>query len=192
MNGLRILQACVVVLGFLPRVVAADDLPAAKITPGEVQQLLDVHNRARVEVGVGPVHWSPALAAYAQQWADELARTGKFEHRPSDGEFAERYGENLAIGFGPGYDVAAGARSWLDERADYVPHTPIPDITAPPIDPNAPPPEFKVGHYTQMVWRSTTEIGAGKAIIQTGEFKGWLIVVCNYNPPGNMIGDVPY
>ena len=51
---------------------------------------------------------------------------------------------------------------------------------------------FKAGHYTQMVWKDTTAIGAGKAIILEGEQKGWLVVVCNYDPPGNIAGVKPY
>jgi hypothetical protein len=40
--------------------------------------------------------------------------------------------------------------------------------------------------------KNTTQIGAGKAIIQTGETKGWVVVVCNYNPPGNITHEQPY
>ena len=43
-----------------------------------------------------------------------------------------------------------------------------------------------------MTWKDSTEIGAGKAVIQTGDQKGTLFVVCNYNPRGNMIGESPF
>ena len=43
------------------------------------------------------------------------------------------------------------------------------------------------GHYTQMVWRDTTRLGCGEA-----QCKGMLMVVCNYDPPGNYIGQKPY
>ena len=52
--------------------------------------------------------------------------------------------------------------------------------------------QFKAGHDTQMVWKDTTAIGAGKATIQEGERKGWLVIVCNYDPPGNTAGKKPY
>ncbi|MEM9017804.1 MAG: hypothetical protein AAGC68_12385, partial [Verrucomicrobiota bacterium] len=48
------------------------------------------------------------------------------------------------------------------------------------------------GHYTQMVWRRTREIGAGKAVIQKGQYRGWVIVVGIYDPPGNFGGQAPY
>jgi hypothetical protein len=50
---------------------------------------------------------------------------------------------------------------------------------------------FKCGHYTAMIWRATTEIGAGKAIVQTGPRKGYVGIVGNYNPQGNKIGQDP-
>jgi hypothetical protein len=35
-------------------------------------------------------------------------------------------------------------------------------------------------------------MGGGKAIMKRGPRKGWLIIVCNYNPQGNIIGATPY
>jgi pathogenesis-related protein 1 len=154
----------------------------SRLTPVENRKLVDGHNRVRSEVGVPPIAWSPKLATFAQAWADELARTGKFEHRPAEGEWARRYGENIAIGFGDTFDVRAAVTFWSDERESYKPGEPIPaDLAA-----------FKAGHYTQMVWRTTTAIGAGKAVLQTGERKGWTVIVCNYDPPGNVTGETAY
>ncbi len=48
------------------------------------------------------------------------------------------------------------------------------------------------GQYTQMVWRRTKRIQAGVAVVKTGRFKGSTLVVCKYDPPGNMVGDKPY
>jgi len=45
-----------------------------------------------------------------------------------------------------------------------------------------------VGHYTQMVWSSTREVGAGVAHCPSGA----IIVVASYHPAGNMVGSVPY
>ena len=155
---------------------------AQAVTAREADELVRYHNKVRDEVGVGPVKWSPALARFAQEWADEVARTGKIGHRPGEGEFAQKYGENIAWGSGGGYDVLTAARSWYEEKESYTPGTPIPRDFR----------DFKAGHYTQMVWKDTTEIGAGKAVIQAGDQKGSLFVVCNYNPRGNMIGEKPF
>jgi pathogenesis-related protein 1 len=157
----------------------------SRLNAAEVREVVARHNVARREVGVPPVAWSPALGEFAQAWADEIARTGKFEHRPSDRTATVFYGENLAAGFGPGYGVAAALEQWRREEADYVTGTPVPEL---PEDFA----QFKAGHYTQMVWRTTRSIGVGKAVIQTGDMAGWTVFVANYDPPGNAGGQKPY
>jgi hypothetical protein len=42
------------------------------------------------------------------------------------------------------------------------------------------------GHFTQVVWFKTTSVGCGIAISKAS---GKIYSVCNYSPPGNMIGD---
>jgi pathogenesis-related protein 1 len=155
---------------------AADDkVTGSAVTAEEAAELVKLHNDARKEVGVPPVKWSPTLAKHAQAYADELARTGKWEHNPDD-----KYGENLASGSGGGYNVLSAVQGWYDEKARYTPGTPYPGVG------------YGVGHYTQMVWKKTTEIGVGKAVYTTGEYKGALIIVANYDPPGNFRGEKPY
>jgi pathogenesis-related protein 1 len=164
------------------RAIAAGPTEQAGLTATEMEEFVAEHNRIRREVGVGPVVWSPKLAAFAQAWADELARTGRFEHRPADGEWARVYGENLAIGFGDAFGVRSAVAMWYDERKSYTAGEPIPAEFS----------ELKAGHYTQLVWRGTTAVGAGKAILQTGERKGWTVIVANYDPSGNVTGEKPY
>ncbi|MEM1440773.1 MAG: hypothetical protein AAGF67_00420 [Verrucomicrobiota bacterium] len=43
-----------------------------------------------------------------------------------------------------------------------------------------------------MTVRIGTQIGAGKAVIRTGQMRGRITIVCNYNPPGNRIGGKVY
>jgi hypothetical protein len=40
------------------------------------------------------------IAKFAQEWADEVARTGKLLHRPREGPWKQDYGENMAWGTG--------------------------------------------------------------------------------------------
>jgi len=188
-----------------PGIGAGAALPApttspSRLTAAEVRELVAFHDAARLEVGVGPVEWSPDVAAFAQQWADHLAATGKFEHRPYASPPAAEgvpqppaadpaadlpkqiYGENLAFSSTPNYSPTDGARRWYAEKKDYEPGTPIPkDFSM-----------FKAGHYTQMVWSKTKKIGAGKAVVQTGEFAGWTVIVCSYDPSGNWQGVAPF
>ena len=43
------------------------------------------------------------------------------------------------------------------------------------------------GHFTQIVWAASREMGAGKAASATGS----QFVVARYNPPGNVVGQFP-
>ena len=158
--------------------VAADT--GSAFSEDEAKALVDFHNNKRKEVNVPPVAWSKDLAAFAQEWADHVAETGKVEHRPRDGDFKQKYGENMAWGTGD-FGVADAAALWYAEKKAYdagkqrIPE----DLQA-------------IGHYTQMVWKTTTKIGAGKAVVKKGDLKGYTVVVCNYDPPGNLIGEKPY
>ncbi|KAH9513624.1 Golgi-associated plant pathoproteinsis- protein 1 [Bulinus truncatus] len=45
-------------------------------------------------------------------------------------------------------------------------------------------PIVTAGHFTQMVWRNSTEIGVGRSQAKSGRS----IVVVSYFPPGNVAG----
>jgi uncharacterized protein YkwD len=142
----------------------------------EVQQLIGLHNKARAGVGVGPVTWSKKLAIYAQEWANHLASTNcKLQHRPPSGKWKREHGENLFMGTAGHYGVADAVASWEGEKEHYRGQTLNPSDW------------YDSGHYTQMVWKNTTQIGCAKV-----ECKGNMIVVCNYDPPGNIMGQKPY
>lgn len=161
-----------------PDAFGADPTTGSAFTAKDVESFVAYHNKTRAAVGVPPVEWSPEIAAYAQKWADRLAASGVLEHRPNNGEWARIYGENLAID----RSVVECAEAWHSELKDYPKVEPIPsDFSA-----------FTAGHYTQMVWRKTKRIGAGVAVVKQGRFKGMTLVVCNYDPAGNMVGDKPY
>lgn len=150
-------------------------------TAQQANQFLTYHNEKRAEVGVGPLQWSTDLAREAQAWADHIAETGRFEHRPRQGSNATQHGENLAAGSGGGYTVLSAAAAWYDEKKLYPPGSPVTQGSY-----------QQTGHYTQMVWRGTNLLGAGTAIGKSGQLRGWIIVVCNYDPAGNFLGQKPY
>jgi hypothetical protein len=39
-----------------------------------------------------------------------------------------------------------------------------------------------------MVWKNTTHVGVGIGVCKSGE----ILIVANYNPPGNYMGEKPY
>jgi uncharacterized protein YkwD len=150
---------------------------ASKLSAAQRQEMVHFHNKVRAEVGLKPVSWSEKLAVSAQQYAETLARTGDIKHSDVPGG----PGENLAMGKGGGYQPINGAQAWYAEKKNFKRGTLIPG------------PNFmQYGHYTQMVWDTTTQIGVGVATIQRGRMKGGLVIVAHYNPAGNITGRTPY
>jgi hypothetical protein len=96
-------------------------------------------------------------------------------HRPKSGKWKQRYGENLFIGTAGRYGVADAVQAWASEKKYYRGQT---------LDPSS---WYDSGHYTQIVWKNTKYIGCAKT-----ECGGKIIVVCNYDPPGNVLGQKPY
>jgi uncharacterized protein YkwD len=135
--------------------------------PPIAQEILDAHNKCRAKVNVPPLRWSSQLATYAQEWTDKLSSTGGFEHRQNN-----IYGENLA---GGDLSPTDAVNMWCGEEEKYNPET-------------GQCRDGVCGHYTQVVWKKTTQLGCG-----VSSHSRWgKVWVCNYNPPGNFIGEKPY
>jgi hypothetical protein len=147
------------------------------VPPDEAEAALAHHNRVRKDLGVPPLSWSDELATYAQAWADHLASEGcQFDHRPKTGTWAQRYGENLFYGSVNSHTALTASRAWHAEVAFYRYQKLNLSNFA------------KTGHYTQMIWKSTERVGMGQATCPSGA----LIIVANYDPPGNVVGSYPY
>ncbi|KNZ33204.1 MAG: hypothetical protein AD742_07660 [Methylibium sp. NZG] len=141
------------------------------MSPQDMRAITAHHNQVRADVGVGPLTWSTDLAAVAQEWAEQLAISGcRMKHRSPN-----VHGENLFQGTFGAFTAVDAAKAWETEKKDYRGGVLTEANFAP------------AGHYTQMVWRQTTQLGCGQAIC-----KGTLIVACNYSPAGNVLGRRPY
>ncbi len=130
--------------------------------------MLAAHNFYRQRVGTPPLVWSSRLATLAQNWANYLIQTGLYKHRPDP-----QYGENLFEVVGPPANENQVVEAWGAERSAY--------------DERRNSCTGRCGHYTQIVWRDTRQVGCGVA--QRNRREIW---VCNYDPPGNIIGERPY
>ncbi|MBM7455478.1 pathogenesis-related protein 1 [Oceanisphaera litoralis] len=134
------------------------------------RQLLDAHNEVRAEVKAPPLTWSAAAESQAQRWAGVLARRCDIEHSQGSG-----FGENLFMGTLGFYDELDGIKAWEEEKRDYA-GQPLSRSLA-----------LRVGHYTQMVWPTTRELGCATSVCNNN-----MILVCNYYPPGNYLGESAY
>ena len=140
--------------------------------------MLAAHNGARGDVGVAPLVWSDTLVASARGYAEDMARSGRFEHAAQP-MAPGRLGENLWTGTRGAYRYDEMAGHWIAERGDFV---------------NLPTPNFSrtgraqdVTHYTQIVWRGSTAVGCALASNRTDDF-----LVCRYAPAGNVMGQAAY
>jgi len=164
-ENVTIIEANEEVLNHTGRVTEGVPAPT---TPSEI---LAVHNAYRAEVGMPPLVWSTTLASYAQNWANFLVANGLFQH--SGGP----YGENLAGGWPSSYwSDTLLVNLWGGEKQYFKCGT-FPDVSTTGNWQD-------VGHYTQMIWPTTIELGCG---IASSDAYGKCLV-CEYNPPGNWIG----
>lgn len=139
-------------------------------------RILLSHNVERARMGVEPLEWSPELAESAQRWADYLAATGRFEHAPEN--HANPEGENLWAGT-PGYfSPEAMVNAWVREKQYFRPGVFPNNSTTGRVQ--------DVGHYTQVIWRDTGEVGCARARGVRED-----VLVCRYAQAGNYRGERP-
>ncbi len=140
-------------------------------TPDEMKHTLNEHNRIRRQVYRGnDLVWSPALAASAQKHADYLASHNLFVHSQNG------YGENLFASSAPAA-IPDAVSSWYLEKKKFNPRTK-----------KCYNGWYECGHYSQIIWRNSARLGCGRSSSRTWK----TIVVCQYDPPGNYQGQVPY
>ncbi len=147
---------------------------------------LPEHNTYRAKHHSPDLTLSDSLNNTAQSWAEHLASNpnGGLEHSsPSQRNDA---GENLYVSYttessmDPSTLAKAAVDSWYNEVSSY----------------NYDNPGFSsgTGHFTQVVWKSSTQLGCGAAqgnvMNQGSNYKAYY-VVCHYAPAGNVQGQFP-
>jgi len=155
-------------LGILHTAVTVE----AQYSNYEVQSFLDPQNEARAQVGLPPLVWNNNLAAFAHNWAMERLEYGDCRLEHSGGP----YGENIFWGIGKDWQPWEAVQEWVNERNWYDYYT----NTCLYYD--------ACGHYTQIVWRQTTQVGCSRQECPDGN----IFMTCNYYPRGNWIGQRPY
>lgn len=156
---------------------------AYALDPNQQQEIVMAHNKWRQQVGVPEVQWSPNLASAAQSWADTLKQNlgcnPEHSNEPDVGQnlfwagplsYSDGASEVQAI------NSAQVADAWGNEKQDYIDSE------------NTCANDKVCGHYTQIVWKSTKEVGCALAVCNDNS----QIWVCDYAPAGNYRGKKPY
>lgn len=124
------------------------------------KECLAAHNELRTKHGAPPLRLGVEICAEAQQWAQTLAAENQMRSRGY-----VRYGENIFSIHAERVSGNAPVQAWYAEatlyRGHYTPET---------------------GHFTQIVWATSVELGVGVARSRTND----VYVVANYFPPGNI------
>uniref|UniRef100_A0A8C7WRH2 SCP domain-containing protein n=1 Tax=Oryzias sinensis TaxID=183150 RepID=A0A8C7WRH2_9TELE len=126
-------------------------------------EFLNAHNAYRALHGAPPLTYNKELCDEAQKWADECLKTRTLGHSDT------KDGENVYYTSGSPSVTVTGKDAvdeWYSEIKDY---------------------NFKTsgfqsgtGHFTQVVWKESKELGLGMATDGRTAF-----VVGQYRPPGN-------
>jgi hypothetical protein len=140
------------------------------------QEILTAHNKYRREVGVPDLVWSEDLARDAQKWSDRLASMGGNQLVHAEGT---DQGENLWLGTSGYFSATDMVKGWGDEKQYFRPGK-FPEVSTTGN-------WTDVGHYTQVVWRDTREVGCAKSTAGGND-----ILTCRYRNPGNYMGQKPF
>lgn len=172
------------------------------ITDKERDLILSLHNELRALVAQGnesrgdpgpqpeaanmhQLVWNDELAKVAQAWASQCPSDHDMERRRRLCSRKYRTGQNINYYWGTldqGPDWQKAIDNWYNEVADvaaevagnFIPHK-----------------TKKIGHYTQLVWGTTKEIGCGIVYYETERhgihYTHSITYVCNYGPAGNIL-----
>ncbi|XP_044464792.1 pathogenesis-related protein PR-1-like [Mangifera indica] len=136
-----------------------------------VNEYLAPQNAARAAVRMRPLQWDSKVEDYAKWYANQRKDDCALQH--SNGP----YGENIFWGSGDDWKPAQAVALWLSEKSSY-------DYSSNSCDGGS-----DCGHYTQIIWGRTRRIGCARVVCE--DDKG-VFITCNYDPPGNFIGERPY
>lgn len=141
-----------------------------KLSPEQTQQFLDTHNIYRANVGAANLVWNENLANFAAEWVViNGEKNCKMTHRTR-----LNYGENLFWSGSTYFKPYIAVKNWGSEIENY--NGEVIGKT-----------KGTVGHYTQMVWQNTTDVGCAVFMCENTH-----LVICNYFPAGNWRGEYPY
>ena len=138
----------------------------------DIKSITDHINVYREKHQAPRVEYSQEISDFSKSWSDYMANNRQFEHSG-----VEMYGENIAM---------------IPVNKDHIDYT---DAIIQSIDLfydevylydyNNPGFYGNTGHFTQLVWVNTKQIGFSASTSSNG----YIYVCTNYDPPGNYYGD---
>jgi len=160
----------------------------------EKQDIVNYHNiyRNQVSMGTSPmgnkiplatnmlkVYWSDEIASKAQAWANNC----KFEHSTNAYRKISKFslGENLFQAMGGKSNAAIDWKRavdvWFNEITNFNGNLKFGSNSSSGV----------VGHFTQIAWAKTYQIGCGLAQYYDAASKWYInLYVCEYGPVGNV------
>lgn len=156
--------------------------PKNQLSQAEKDLFLRLHNQSRLQNGADPLSWDERLADSAQAYADLLWREDCAIHHPETPADDKKYlqdgldGQNLSQFVYDGAHQPVGSiqkavRLWTDECYQFDPTRPT---------------ENGVGHFTQLIWKDTKQLGCAYRELTRSD-KTASIYVCHYHKSGNWL-----
>ena len=137
-----------------------------------IKESLSKHNELRKLHSSQELKINEQLNVIAQKYAEYLASKNKFQHSKNKYN-NENLGENIYSCTGTILTGNEMTDEWYSEIDDY-------DFNKPEKSEN-----INCGHFTQVIWNGSKEVGFGGAMSKKGVWYG----VANYYPAGNILGD---
>jgi len=141
------------------------------LTRKNIIDLTNYINAYRAKNQAPPLLWDNTIASFSQNWSYYMASNNLFQHSGTP-----IYGENISFFQGYSSDqmtlLFLAIDGWYNEILLYNFSNPgFSDTT---------------GHFTCLVWSSSTSFGMGISINQS---TGQAYISFNSSPPGNIIGE---
>ncbi|XP_075409915.1 peptidase inhibitor 16-like [Tenrec ecaudatus] len=154
--------------------------PAGALTKEEKDLLVDAHNKYRSQTNppasnMLKMRWDETLANIAMGYAKKCI----WAHNPK----RWKLGENLFAASGKTFDVQKAVKEWQQEQNFYNFTTGVCK------------PEEMCDHYIQVLWAKSEKIGCGSHLcpkLKNVDDANVHFLVCNYAPPGNVVGQKLY
>jgi uncharacterized protein YkwD len=140
------------------------------LTQDQIISISDYINTYRANHQAPPILWDATIAKFSQQWTYYMSYHNIFQHSGT-----ASYGENISYLQGYGTDILMLIKksidSWYNEVSGY--------------DYNNPGFTKETGHFTCLVWKSSTTFGIG---ITINDKTNEAYISFNTFPPGNYSG----